>query len=98
VFLKIHEPISFSDLETVGEYDLKLIASTKEDPQDLKDVLKKNSAKSIIYMVGPEGGFTPNEIVQAQENGFTQIRFGSNIMRSETAAIFLGSVIKYELG
>jgi len=41
----------------------------------------------IAIAVGPEGGFTDNEIALASKLGFTQARLGASIMRVETAAI-----------
>jgi 16S rRNA (uracil1498-N3)-methyltransferase len=43
--------------------------------------------KHIILLVGPEGGFTDNEISTSIESGFTPLKLGGNILRAETAAI-----------
>jgi 16S rRNA (uracil1498-N3)-methyltransferase len=51
-----------------------------------------------LVMVGPEGGFTPNEINQAREAGFQIISLGGRILRTETAAVSLISIIQYEWG
>ena len=48
-------------------------------------------------MVGCEGGFSEEEVEQAQNSGFTCISLGSNILRAETAAIALVANIRYEL-
>lgn len=45
------------------------------------------SAKNISIFVGPEGGFTENEIKLAKDFGFTVASLGSLILRGETAAI-----------
>jgi len=42
---------------------------------------------SIVYCVGPEGGFSDQEIRQFKENGFRDISLGSYRLRAETAAI-----------
>jgi 16S rRNA (uracil1498-N3)-methyltransferase len=41
----------------------------------------------IILLVGPEGGLNPDEQDSAQRNGFTGIRLGQRILRTETAAL-----------
>ena len=42
---------------------------------------------SISLLIGPEGGFTPEEEKQIQDRGVTAISFGKRILRAETAAI-----------
>ncbi|MGL5591913.1 MAG: RsmE family RNA methyltransferase, partial [Metamycoplasmataceae bacterium] len=44
--------------------------------------------------VGPEGGFTENEIEMAANFGFEVVSLGSRILRAETSSIFLLSIIK----
>lgn len=53
----------------------------------------------VIYaMVGPEGGFTEEEVKQAQEKGFIPVKLGQRILRTETASITLVGILQYELG
>jgi len=42
---------------------------------------------SIVIVVGPEGGFTPEEAALASANGFHTVGLGRRILRTETAAI-----------
>ena len=49
-------------------------------------------------MVGPEGGFTEEEVRLAQERGFIPVKLGQRILRTETAAITLMGILQYELG
>lgn len=42
---------------------------------------------SVGILIGPEGGFDPKEVAQAQEAGARSISLGSRILRTETAAI-----------
>lgn len=44
-------------------------------------------ASSISLLVGPEGGLAPEEQVLARATGFTGIRIGPRILRTETAAL-----------
>ena len=44
-------------------------------------------AGSITLLIGPEGGFAPEEIAVAKAAGFIDIRMGPRIMRTETAGI-----------
>jgi len=49
-------------------------------------------------MVGPEGGFSREEVVQAMEVGFVPISLGRRILRAETAAMVLVTLCLYEWG
>jgi len=46
-----------------------------------------HGAKSILYIVGPEGGFADSEIEMFKNNGVNMLSLGPNRLRSETAAI-----------
>ena len=53
---------------------------------------------TIYAVVGPEGGFTEEEVRQAREAGFIPVKLGQRILRTETAAITLMGILQYELG
>jgi 16S rRNA (uracil1498-N3)-methyltransferase len=40
-----------------------------------------------MLLAGPEGGFSENEIELALQRGFTAVRLGPRILRTETAAL-----------
>ena len=48
----------------------------------------------ITFVIGPEGGFTADEIDSLNEKGFTSVSLGSRILRAETAVMFVLSVIE----
>ena len=45
--------------------------------------------KDAVFLIGPEGDFTPSEVSIAKENGFQLISLGEKILRTETAALFV---------
>ena len=51
----------------------------------------------VLYLVGPEGGWTEDEIKAATLAGFSPVSLGEAVLRSETAAIVGGAIIRYEL-
>ena len=51
------------------------------------------SSSSITYIIGPEGGFEDNEYEQICALGFESISLGKRILRAETAALYMTSVI-----
>jgi 16S rRNA (uracil1498-N3)-methyltransferase len=66
--------------------------------ENLKRLLKQSRPERVYAVVGPEGGFNPEEIVLAKDLGFVPVKLGQRILRTETAAITLMGVLQYELG
>ena len=54
--------------------------------------------ESVCAVVGSEGGFSEEEYETARQLGYTGISLGRRILRAETAAIALTSVIMYAAG
>ena len=42
---------------------------------------------NITLLIGPEGGLSPSEAEAAQRYGFTPVRLGARVLRTETAAL-----------
>ena len=54
--------------------------------------------ESIDLLVGPEGGFSPQEVAAARSVGFVSWRLGPRVFRTETAAVSALSVLQYLRG
>lgn len=53
-----------------------------------RDALAKiKPGMSVGILIGPEGGFDPQEVAQAQEAGAVAVSLGKRILRTETAAV-----------
>ncbi len=88
--------VSFSKRET---YDLKLIFWEEEVQKNLRQALESlGQKKSVLALIGPEGGFSAGEVADAVGAGFQPVTVGSRILRAETAAIASASILQYELG
>ncbi|MFZ5805829.1 MAG: RsmE family RNA methyltransferase [Verrucomicrobiota bacterium] len=101
VFYDPVTPKEFLQCIAMGKnYSLQLIGSLQSEAQSLHTLLQKakreKNMQDVICMVGPEGDFTPSEIGQARAEGFLPVSLGPHVLRSETAAIFLMSVLLYE--
>jgi len=59
---------------------------------------EENAACAIVIAIGPEGGFTRQEIALARDNGLIVTSFGRRILRSETAAIAAVALIQFLVG
>jgi len=53
---------------------------------------------SVALMIGPEGGFSPAEVEEAQNDGFLPVSLGPRILRTETAAIVAAALVQGYLG
>ena len=53
---------------------------------------------SVAMVIGSEGGFSREEAELAKEKGYALISLGKRILRAETAAVSLASIVMYELG
>jgi 16S rRNA (uracil1498-N3)-methyltransferase len=90
-------------MESAKGYDLKLIASLQPGAKPLKSVLAQYRAsqgrapKNVLWLVGPEGDFTPAEMSRSKGAGFEPITLGPLVLRCETAAVYALSVLSYEL-
>ncbi|AJC50003.1 16S rRNA (uracil(1498)-N(3))-methyltransferase [Mycoplasma flocculare] len=83
---KINLPMNYNEILKKSEHFwVKLIAFEKEK----SNVNFPEANKKTILMIGPEGGFSDEEVILAKKFGFQSISLGKRILRSETAAIFL---------
>lgn len=78
-----------------------LLAYELEEKNYIKDELlelknKKENYK-IAVIIGPEGGIDQSEVKIMQENGAKVISLGKRILRTETVALQVSSIIMYEL-
>jgi 16S rRNA (uracil1498-N3)-methyltransferase len=85
-------------------YDLKLVASLHAGSTSLQTALKHHHDKhggtiprKVVWLVGPEGDFSPAEITTAITAGFQPITLGPLVLRSDTAAIYALSILSHEL-
>ena len=66
------------------------------DKKDLRDELRKSDASaSAIVLIGPEGGFSDEEVQLAIEHGFVPVSLGDARLRTETAAIVACMMVNY---
>ena len=98
----IHPVINIKTLcEKIKEYDLVLVAYENEKINTLKQELQKikqnNAETKIAIIIGPEGGIDDKEIEHFKENKAKIITLGNRILRTETVALNMLSVIMYEL-
>ena len=57
-----------------------------------------SSNKTIVFLIGPEAGFSDSEELLAEKSGFESVKLGKRILRTETVAVSLLSILNYVSG
>ena len=84
-------------LDAIHTYDCAVIFWEIESERHIQSVLRKHpEVKTIALIVGPEGGFTDDEVKDIIEKGCIPVKIGSTILRTETAAIAGMAMTVYE--
>ncbi len=88
-------------LSQLDHFSLRLLLNPDSNPashtQHIREVLRNTpQAATIALFVGPEGGFSDQEVSTAIEKGCIPVTLGTNILRTETAAIVAVAAIAYE--
>ncbi len=100
---EIMDPMSIKGLlEVSAAYDVCIFAyeeaaKTSHEPVLSKVIQNLKRNDRVLVCIGPEGGFTENEVAILKEGGFLAVRLGPRILRTETAAIYVLSSISYQL-
>ena len=97
---EIHPVAPLMDYLThMPRFDVWMTCALEPDTIPLRDVLtaaRNNHPKSIGFLVGPEGDLTARERAAARNAGARMVSLGNQVLRSETAALYVLSVLQYE--
>lgn len=93
---KLNEPVALPFwLEKTGDMSCKLVATEREG-MPLASALPEGKVDTrIVFAIGPEGGWSAEEIDLFTAAGFQSVSLGATILRAETAAIYLMSVLRH---
>ena len=79
------------------DIDLCVLLWEMEKENMIKKVLQEHRGiKHLLVVIGPEGGFSHEEVESAKAAGFITASLGSRIVRTETASIAVLSILEYE--
>lgn len=74
--------------------DLRIILAESEEQNLLRDVVNADAVKeSIALALGPEGGWTDDELRSFRQAGWTSASLGNTVLRAETAAIAATAIV-----
>ena len=91
--MQIEPPRAWNDFvaETAG-IDCRLVAHPGGSTLDSENI-RSRDLQHIVAAVGPEGGFSDEEIALAEQSGWRKINLGSRILRIETAVLLLAGIV-----
>ena len=84
--LKVAEVLKFPQ-------PLRILLSESENQTLLRDALPRETATGIALAIGPEGGWTDDELQSFHQAGWISAYLGSTILRAETSAIAATAVV-----
>ena len=100
----LHPPLKFEDaLRFAGDIPgLRVIPDVQEHSRSLRRALEaapENSpSRQVVALIGPEGGFTAEEVARAVQAGFVPVTLGPRVLRMETAAMAVSALVMYQYG
>jgi 16S rRNA (uracil1498-N3)-methyltransferase len=99
--MKIEEAVSFEHmLNLAADSELKIAfwEDATEPIQSVVNLMNKTAVKKIFTILGPEGGFTSDEMNMAKTAGFVTASLGPRVLRAETATITACALLQYLFG
>ncbi len=96
--MEISAPRKWSEFaaEPCAVSSVRLFAHLATAPNNPSPCGASNASQQIAIAIGPEGGWTDEEAAFAQSNDWRFVDLGPRIMRVETAAIALASIVSQE--
>ena len=86
-------------LSIKGDFDLSLIAISNRSSRTMEQAVRKShDLKRLLLLVGPESGFTDDEVSSVIDAGFSPVRLGPRRLRAETAGVLFPTLVLNHLG
>ena len=83
-------------MQDAAGHDIALFLNENETQRGIRQVLGNQQVQRLAVMVGPEGGFAPEEVGAAVAAGMDSVSLGPRILRCETAPLAALSIALYE--
>jgi 16S rRNA (uracil1498-N3)-methyltransferase len=93
---EIAAPVKLQDAAQSSS-GLRIVLAESEQQNSLREVLAEHAGGEIILAIGPEGGWTDDELRLFQTSGWMAASLGTTILRAETAAIAATAITISEL-
>ena len=93
---QLYRPVAVQDLPACSDSMLGVVLTERGEGASFTEMLQlvnKSFIQAVSFVVGPEGGWTENEITFLQAKKYTQVTISGNILRAETANIYATSIL-----
>jgi 16S rRNA (uracil1498-N3)-methyltransferase len=82
-------------IEQSNDSEIARILFSERDGKSFESLA---GSRSILAFIGPEGGWDDSELELAKESGIQTITFGGRVMKADTAAISIASILQHRFG
>lgn len=97
--MEVGQVLTFEEvLSRGGSFDRAFICSSRGGETLERIASEEALPKSVLVAVGPEGGFTDEEVSRAVDRGFVCLSLGPRVLRAETAAIMAVGLVQHRFG
>jgi 16S rRNA (uracil1498-N3)-methyltransferase len=95
----IETPLSVQTYLKKASNDLRLLLQERGDSRKpMRDVFSAHQKRAVTLAIGPEGGWTVEELSLFEQSGFIGVSLGQRILRAETAAMAAMAAVVYAYG
>lgn len=96
--MQIDVPVTLADLLRESDATVHLLFWEEETEVHLTDIPDLQKAQSVALLLGPEGGFSCEEVDLARQLGWSTVSLGKRILRAETATLTAVSIVQFLIG
>jgi 16S rRNA (uracil1498-N3)-methyltransferase len=84
---RLNEPVQFTEFIDKKHYGTRLIASCDTQLEREAITTAVGRGEDVLLLIGPEGDFTAEEVINAINGGFIPVHIGQSRLRTETAGV-----------
>ncbi|MBU3983006.1 MAG: RNA methyltransferase, partial [Proteobacteria bacterium] len=99
--MELKESLSLAALSASASPEqrtLRILFWEEEKATSLHDLPPFTDFEQIHLLLGPEGGFSKEEVELASRSGYKSVTLGPRILRAETATVAAVSIVRYLAG
>jgi len=94
----VHGPLSMDEAARLSQRSQLSLVAEPGAKIKLREAIEQDSVSSVALTVGPEGGLSEEEVEAFVALGSRPVSLGTQIMRTETAALVMASLVMFGLG
>jgi 16S rRNA (uracil1498-N3)-methyltransferase len=95
VFTTVHDPVQLRSIDTIWKGgEPALFFHQNQLSQTTLHHYLEHGPEEVGLVIGPEGGFSDDELVYLQTHAFQPVYLGENVLRTETAAVYAVAAVQ----